>query len=123
MEADAKAGSPMPSPPGAEEERRRTPRLTRIRAIRVIRGPMPRPFWISDGSLRPPSVSLAPLWLRIKPLHHRDAMDAEGAETGRTRKAALAGSERALRRREPPLAIPSQPAVHQRIRSDPERLG
>ena len=65
-------------------------------------------------TLRPPSsVSLAPLWFRTKPLHHRDAMDTEGAETGRPRKAAVPGSERAPHRREPPLAIPSQPAVHQ----------
>ena len=40
----------MPYPPGAEEERTRTPASTRLRAIRVIRGRWPEPFWISNGS-------------------------------------------------------------------------
>ena len=51
------AGSPMPKPPGAEEDKTRTPHLTRIRVIRGIRGPMPGLFWMSDGS-----PSDLPLW-------------------------------------------------------------
>ena len=50
-----RAGFAVPYPPGAEEERTRTPPSIRIRAIQVIRRPMPGPFWMPDKCPSPPT--------------------------------------------------------------------